>query len=206
MPTVGILLAGCGRYDGSEVHETVLLHLELLEQGCRVLFIAPDRTAADLVDHSSADLVEGTPGRNMLDESARLAGGRVEPLESLSAGKLDALVIPGGAGVVKNFCEEGHGRLGGGRLREDVAELLAGLAGRKAPLACTGLAGVVLARHLERPLDDMPVTARCDRVDVSEDGRVLYSPGMMAAGSVTELAVSMKLLVAELKRSLEDRG
>ena len=46
MKKVGVVLSGCGVYDGSEIHETVLTLLALSRQGADVLCFAPDKTQA----------------------------------------------------------------------------------------------------------------------------------------------------------------
>lgn len=49
MKKVGVVLSGCGVYDGSEIHETVLTLLALSRQGADVICFAPDKTQADVV-------------------------------------------------------------------------------------------------------------------------------------------------------------
>ncbi len=51
MKKVGVVLSGCGVYDGSEIHETVLTLLALSRQGADVLCFAPDKTQADVMNH-----------------------------------------------------------------------------------------------------------------------------------------------------------
>lgn len=43
--------------------------------------------------------------RNVLDESARIARGNIQPLEKLKASDFQALVFPGGFGVAKNLSD-----------------------------------------------------------------------------------------------------
>ena len=54
MKKVGVVLSGCGVYDGSEIHETVLTLLALSRQGADVICFAPDKTQADVVNHRKA--------------------------------------------------------------------------------------------------------------------------------------------------------
>ena len=41
MKKVGVVLSGCGVYDGSEIHETVLTLLALSRQGADVICFSP---------------------------------------------------------------------------------------------------------------------------------------------------------------------
>src|SRR5262245_42077942 len=99
---IGVLLAGCGLYDGSDIHETVLL-LEALEaRGERPLLVAPDAPQTRIVDHLTGEGVAGEP-RGMLRESARLARGALRALGEVRPEDLEALVVPGGYGPAVNL-------------------------------------------------------------------------------------------------------
>ncbi len=99
---VAVVLAGCGVYDGSEIHEAVITILNLHKCGAQISFFAPDMIQADVVNH-----FEGKPDnnqRNVLVESARIARGAVAPLSQFNADDYDAVVFPGGFGAAKNLC------------------------------------------------------------------------------------------------------
>lgn len=197
MRRVGVLISGCGRYDGSEIQETVLLVLALRRRGLRPVFLAPQAEQRDVVDHTTGTVDEHAPSRQVLNEGARLTRGVIRPLHEVSASELDALVIPGGSGVLKNLCEP-NGRLGGAALRSDVRRLLDGLRERSAPLAAVGLGEVVLARHESRPLSDHPMTMQATEL-VSDRARgVLFTPGFMGTDEITEAAEGIERLVDEL--------
>ena len=44
-PKVGVLLSGCGVYDGAEIHESVLTLLALDRAGAEAVCLAPDARA-----------------------------------------------------------------------------------------------------------------------------------------------------------------
>ena len=69
MKKVGVVLSGCGVYDGSEIHETVLTLLALSRQGADVICFAPDKTQADVVNHLTGEPM--AESRNVLIEAAR---------------------------------------------------------------------------------------------------------------------------------------
>jgi enhancing lycopene biosynthesis protein 2 len=200
MRRIGVLLSGCGRYDGSEIHETVLLLLALRRRGWRVVFLAPDVEQADVVSHATGEVSEPSSSRRVLDESARLARGVVRDVAQVAAAELDGLVIPGGAGVVKNLCLEGPGPLGGGALRPELRRLLDDLASRGAPLAAVGLAEVVLARHQDRPLSDAAMTYPPEEVVIDAERNVLFTPGLLSTDDLERAARGIERLVEELAR------
>ena len=41
--------------------------------------------------------------RNVLEESARIARGKIDPLSKLTADNFDAVIFPGGFGAAKNL-------------------------------------------------------------------------------------------------------
>lgn len=103
-PTIGVLLAGCGFLDGSEIHEAVFTLLCLDELGVATVFLAPRGDQLHVVDHEAKAPAAGET-RDVLRESARIARGRIRDLATVKAAELDALVVPGGFGVAKNLCD-----------------------------------------------------------------------------------------------------
>jgi len=98
---VAVLLSGCGVYDGSEIHESVLTLLELNRHGVEAICAAPDIAQHHVIDHRTGS--ELPESRNVLTESARIARGAIVPLNELALDTVDAIVLPGGFGVAKNF-------------------------------------------------------------------------------------------------------
>lgn len=198
MHRVGVLLSGCGRYDGSDAQETVLLSAEVRRQGMRPVFLAPDVEQADVVDHATGSVVDVATPRRVLGEAARLVRGPVLSVARVVASEIDALVIPGGAGVVKNLCLPGAGPLGGGDLRPEVDTLLDALTSRGAPVAVVGLAQLVVARHHRRSLENAPVAVPPSEVIADEHERVLFTPGFMGSDDLSEVATGLQRLVVRL--------
>jgi len=205
MHRIGVLLAGCGRYDGSDVHETVLLASALERRGARMSYLAPDVDQTDVFDHTTGERADDAPRRRILDEAARLAPGAVGAVEGFPVRTLHALVIPGGAGVVRALCESGSGILGGGNLLPAVRALLDGLAGQGAPVAAVGVAELVLARWLGEPMSGDGVAMTADEVRVRDDRNVLYTPGRLRARTLAETAASMDRLAETLMMRLSVR-
>jgi len=103
MKKIAIILAGCGSRDGSEIQEAVCTLLALSQFGCRYSCFAPDRNQLDVVNHSSGQPAGQT--RNLLVEAARISRGEISELSGLKAADFDALIIPGGFGIAKNFSD-----------------------------------------------------------------------------------------------------
>ncbi|KFP05689.1 hypothetical protein N300_11315 [Calypte anna] len=98
---VAVVLAGCGVYDGSEIHESSAVLVHLSREGAEAEVYAPDVEQMHVVDH-----LKGQPTqekRSVLVESARIARGNIKDLAKLDVQRLDALIIPGGFGVAKNL-------------------------------------------------------------------------------------------------------
>jgi enhancing lycopene biosynthesis protein 2 len=102
MAKVGVVLSGCGVFDGSEIHETVITLLALDRADTEIIMAAPD-VELEVVDHYSGKATGER--RNVLVESARIARGKVKPLRELGADEIDALILPGGFGAAKNLCD-----------------------------------------------------------------------------------------------------
>lgn len=97
-----IVLSGCGRADGSEIHEAVSLLLAIDQQGGEYEFFAPNISQTQVMNHITGKKMDEQ--RSVLIESARIARGNIKPLSEFSAGDFDAIVFPGGMGAVTNLC------------------------------------------------------------------------------------------------------
>lgn len=99
---VAVVLAGCGVFDGSEIHEASAVLVHLSRGGASVKMFAPNIDQMHVVDHLKGSPTEEK--RNVLVESARLARGEIQDLSKLSVEDHDAIIFPGGFGVAKNLC------------------------------------------------------------------------------------------------------
>lgn len=100
---VAVILSGCGVYDGAEIHESVLTLLRLDQRGAQVQCFAPNVPQLHVVDHYSGD--EMAESRNVLVEAARIARGQIKDVREAKVEDFDALILPGGFGVVKNLSD-----------------------------------------------------------------------------------------------------
>ena len=98
---IGVLLSGCGVYDGAEIQEAVLTLLAIEEIDAEAICISIDKEQYHVVNHLNGQ--EMDESRNMLIESARIARGNIQDINNIDPADIDALVIPGGFGSAKNF-------------------------------------------------------------------------------------------------------
>jgi enhancing lycopene biosynthesis protein 2 len=103
MAKVGVLLSGCGVFDGAEIHEAVLTLLALDRAGAKVVCMAPNMDQVHVINHLTQEVMNET--RNVLVESARIARGEIKDLREVQASEIDALIIPGGYGAAKNLSD-----------------------------------------------------------------------------------------------------
>jgi enhancing lycopene biosynthesis protein 2 len=101
MKKFAVILAGCGVYDGAEVHEATLTLLAIDRLGHQYDLFAPDIIQHHVINHLTGAVI--AEKRNVLEESARIARGNIKALDKLIPEYYDGLVIPGGFGVAKNL-------------------------------------------------------------------------------------------------------
>lgn len=143
---IGLLLSGCGVYDGAEIQEAVLAMLAIKEAGHDYVCISVDKDQYHVINHINGD--EMKESRNMLIESARIARGEVVEISNVAPADIDALVIPGGFGSAKNFTTWAFNGPDGEILPE-VKLLLVNLVNIGKPICTLCVSPVVLAKALE---------------------------------------------------------
>lgn len=100
MKKIGVLLAGCGVKDGSEIHESVIALLAIDRAGAQAVFMAPN-VELHVINHLNNEATGEK--RNVLQESARIARGNIKDIAQIKASDIDALILPGGFGAAKNL-------------------------------------------------------------------------------------------------------
>ena len=202
---VGMLLSGCGHYDGTDVQEAVLCGLALDRRGARVILLAPRRPMLHVVDHTSGDETEEAP-REIQREASRLLHDRIHEPEGYPLETLQALVIPGGFGAAKNlmtsFARPGEGR----KAHPDAEAVVRHFLEHQKPVGVVGL-GDILYRHLiGQPLEDPAPDPDPSRVEVDPARRVVATPGFKSFRRVGAVAAGIEAMAGELLRLVEERG
>ncbi|SMB48869.1 isoprenoid biosynthesis protein with amidotransferase-like domain [Serratia proteamaculans] len=212
MKNVGVVLSGCGVYDGTEIHEAVLTLLALDRAGAQAVCFAPDKPQLDVINHLSGD--EMPELRNVLVESARIARGKVQPLSQADASQLDALIVPGGFGAAKNlssFASEGAECW----IDKDLAKLTQQMHKANKPIGFMCIAPALLPKLLDQQvrltigndpdlgevIDAMggePVICPVDDIVVDVENKVVTTPAYMLAKSIGEAASGIDKLVSRV--------
>lgn len=142
MKKIGVLLSGCGVYDGAEIHEAVLTLLAIDKAGAEAVCMAPDIDQMHVVNHITGE--ETGEKRNVLLESARIARGNIKPLSEIKASNIDALIFPGGFGAAKNLCDFAV-KGADCSVQTDVARLVKEVLAAKKPIGAACISPVLLA-------------------------------------------------------------
>lgn len=214
MKNVGVVLSGCGVYDGAEIYESVITLLALDRAGAHVICMAPNVDQAHVINHLTGE--ESAETRNVLVEAARIVRGNIQDIQEVSGHDLDALIFPGGFGAAKNlstFAFKGtdctvHG---------DVARLVGQVHQDGKPIGAICISPVVLAKvfggevQLELTIGSDPDTAEAINkmggkhkeasvtdIVVDTANKVVTTPAYMCANNVSEAAAGIEKLVAKV--------
>ena len=223
---VGVVLAGCGGRDGTDVYEAVLALLAIERSGAVAVCAAPDAAQARVVDHASGEGSVQPVGRRILSEAARLAPAAVRDLARLDVEELDALIVPGGDGVttaLSNYAERGAVC----DVNPDLARLCKACLKTRRPMGFIGMSAVIAARVLG-PLVGVRVTlgpratiaakhaavmgaevrpAGARDVLVDPRARLSTTPGSLAAPvRLADVATGVERLVRGVLATAQDRG
>lgn len=143
---IGVLLSGCGVYDGSEIQEAVFTLLAIDENQAEAICFAPDIEQHHVINHRTGEEMDEI--RNVLTESARIARGNIGSLAGVNSDDIDALVIPGGFGAAKNLTKwafEGPD----GEILPDVKRIINEMVANGKPVAGLCMGPTVIAKALE---------------------------------------------------------
>ena len=144
MKKFAVILAGCGRKDGSEINEAITLLLSIEQHHCEYQCFAPDRPQTEVIDHLTDKKVANAK-RNILTEAARLARSNVRPIEEFKAEDYDALLFSGGYGVAKNLCDYAY-KGADMEVQPDVARAILEMHAAKKPIGGMCIAPVMFAK------------------------------------------------------------
>lgn len=220
---IGVLLAGSGVYDGSEIHEAVFTLLAIEENGAKALCFAPDVDQFHVINHLNGD--EMNEKRNVLIESARIARGDIKNLSDISVNDIDALVIPGGFGAAKNLNQWAiHGPAGS--IHENVKNIILEMLKAGKPVGGLCMGPTVIAKALEnsnihakltvgateRPspydiagisegmksIGAEPVMKTIDEISVDLEHLIVTAPCYMMEANILQVRKNIKMAIDEL--------
>lgn len=193
---LAVLLAGCGVYDGSEIHEAVLTLLAVAEAGADYQCIAPDKAQYHTINHLNGE--QEANSRNVLQEAARIARGDIRALSEVAAADYDALLIPGGFGAAKNL---NQWAIAGpdGAIDAEVKSFILDFTHAKKPIGAMCMGPTVLAKALEGSGYNAILTVgSTDAPSPYDIGAI--SAGMEKLGATAVMKTKTEIVVdAELK-------
>ena len=212
---IGVILSGCGVYDGAEISESVITLLAIDRRDAEAVCLAPDMDQMHVIDHLTGDATG--EARNVLRESARIARGQITDISKASIDQFDAIVIPGGFGAAKNLCNfavEGESA----EVHPEVDRLIRDCvdAGKPLGAACIAPALVSAAfkgqgRSVTLTIGNDASTAKaieamgakhrdCPVRDivVDEQNKIVSTPAYMIGQRVSEVADGIEKMVDEI--------
>lgn len=142
---IGVLLSGCGVYDGSEIHESVLTLLAIDQMGADAVCMAPNIPQHQVINH--LDGKEQNVERNVLEESARIARGDIKNLSDIEVDDIDALIILGGFGAAKNLTKWAFAGQKG-EINQEVKDIINKCYDKKKPIGAMCMGPTVVAKAL----------------------------------------------------------
>ena len=207
---IAVILAGCGVYDGAEIHESVLTLLRLDQHGAEVKCFAPNISQMHVIDHLTGD-ESVSESRNVLVEAARITRGEITDLEQASAEAFDGVIVPGGFGAAKNLCNfavEGSEMA----VNESFKRFIQAMhrAGKPVGLICIApvMAGQLFGEGVECTIGHDTLTAEaiedmggqhkiCEVGEIHIDSihKLVTTPAYMLAERISEAATGINLLV-----------
>lgn len=213
---IGVILSGCGVYDGSEIHEAVITLLAIDRAGAEAVCMAPDIPQLHVINHLTGEPAAGET-RSVLIESARIARGNVKDLATVQATEIDALMLPGGFGAAKNLCDFAVAGQDCS-VNPEVARLIKAMYAAKKPIAAVCIAPAVLSKVLgddnishqltigtdegtAEALDSMGskhISCPVEEFIVDTENKLVTSPAYMLAGSISEAAEGIEKTVQAL--------
>ncbi len=212
---VGVLLAGCGVFDGAEIHEATLTLYFLDKAGAEVVCMAPNIPQKEVINHLTGEKTEET--RNVLVEAARIARGNIKDINEVSADDIDALIMPGGYGVAKNFSnflEKGAEA----EVIPAVKRLLIEMFEKKKPIGAVCISPVIVASALREAkakltigsdeevakaieaMGQQHLVCPVSEALVDEENKIVSTPAYMEGKTIKDVAEGIEKLVNEVLR------
>lgn len=210
---IGVLLAGCGVYDGSEIHEAVLTMLFLDQANADIICMAPNMEQYHVIDHLSG--TETSEKRNVLVESARIARGEIKDLKDVQASDLDAIIIPGGFGAAKNLSDFAINNIQA-QVHPDVQRIITDMVNSQKPVGALCIAPATLTKAIADKQPEVTigndigtadaiekmggkhVICAVDQIHVDRDKKIVTTPAYMIGPNIKDIATGIEKLVTEV--------
>ncbi len=143
MKKFAVIIAGCGVFDGAEIHESVLALLAIDRNGAKYRIFAPDIPQHHVINHFTGQVMHES--RNVLVEGARIARGEISSLKEFRPADYDGLLLPGGFGAAKNLSTWAYDG-DACKVDPDVEKAILGMLEIKKPVGAMCISPVILAK------------------------------------------------------------
>jgi enhancing lycopene biosynthesis protein 2 len=214
---IAVVLSGCGALDGSEVHESVLTLLALDRAQLHYQCLAPNIPQTRVVNMADGKTQEHVQ-RNVMEESARIARGKIKDISLANPDDYTAIIFPGGFGAALNLCDFGLNKENYS-IQADVFKFAKAIVDAKKPAGFICIAPV-LAPKLYAPgikitigndqatadilekLGAKHIPCAANNCVVDQANKIVSTPAYMTARSIHEVAMGIDCLVKELSTLL----
>ena len=207
--TIGVILGGAGHLDGSEIHEATLTLYFLDKAGATITCFSKDQNQADLMNHVKQEAQSGS--RNLMEEAARIARGKITDISQANSHDLDGLIMPGGFGVAKNWCDFATK---GEHCSVDpsLEKLILELHGQEKPLGFICISPVIAAKLIKgvsvtlgketgpvsqlKAMGAIPVEREVGEIAIDQTHNIISTPAYMEGkASISQIGQGIEQLV-----------
>ena len=213
MVRVGVVLSGCGVYDGAEIHEATLTLFFLDRAGAEIICMAPNVDQMDVVDHIKGEATGEK--RNVLVEASRIARGVIKDIKDVKAGDIDALVFPGGFGAAKNLCNFAV-KGADCTVNPGVEKLIKEMHSAKKPIGFICIAPVIAAKVLGsfnpqltigndkgtaeaiEKMGGKHVVSPVENAVVDQKNKIVTTPAYMLGPNISKVALGIEKVINEV--------
>ncbi len=212
MKKIAVVLSGCGVFDGSEIHEAVLILLAIDNNGAEYQCVAPNVAQRQVVNHLTQQVSDEK--RNVLVESARIARGQIKDIATVSAADFDAAIFAGGFGVVTNlsdFAAEGAQC----HIEAATLKFAKAMYDAKKPLGFACISPVLAAKICDtgvkltagedievseklQAMGAIPENCSADNIIVDEEHKIVSTPAYMVGKGLAEIYQGIEQMVRHI--------
>jgi len=211
MTKVAVVISGCGFLDGTEIYESVFTLLELDRHHAQVKIFAPDLKQTRVVNHLTGQ--EVNQERNVLVESARIARGKIQPLDQLNVQEFDALILPGGYGAATNLSDVAS-KNANAHVIDSLETTIHKFNMAAKPIGAMCIAPALLAIAFKNKTqikvtlgDSNPLISqagaleeicKADEIAIDEANKIITTPAFMLDAPITKIHLGISKLVSKV--------
>ncbi len=216
---IAVILSGCGRYDGAEIHEATMTLYAIAKNGLEYDVYAPNIQQHHVVNHLTGEEMAET--RHVMEESARIARGEVLDLAHLDMSQYDALIMPGGFGAAKNLSN--YALVGAEKMTviPDLEKALLETHRLHKPIGALCIAPIIVSKVIknalltvgqdENTINDIQLLGgkhqitQNGEVSIDTQNKIVTTPCYMLDANIVDIANGTDQLVKSLKELISEQ-